>query len=163
LDAERLLRWRVSLLALGCVFLASACSLEASDGYDAKAVERFDYSNFENVPLEMQMVDTSGKGLVGVQVTIRRASTLPFDDPEYIPGEVLFRGRSGVDGQVSMPVAFPAGLETVEVVSQLKGYQGNFSEPKMLEDWGAFAPSSIVKLELDELASFRMLLAEKVR
>ena len=155
-------RWVAAGLVLSGALVMSACGLEPGDGYDAKAVEAFDYSNFTRVPLSMHMTDTEGQDLLGVQVTVRRASALPFDDPEYVPGEVLFRGRTGLDGKINMPTTFPAGMGDVEVVSHLRGYQGKFSEPKMLEDWGAFAPSSIVKLSADELGNFNLLLAEKL-
>ncbi len=158
--------WRVlklgeTLFIIGCFLGVSGCSLSSMDGYDAEAVEKFDYSNFKQVPLSLQMTDSSGDGLMGVQVTIRRAAALPFDDPAYIPGEVLYRGRTGRSGMVSMPASFPAGTDKIEVISQLKGYQGSFTEPKMLEDWGAFAPSSVVKTSLNELSNFKVSLAEK--
>jgi hypothetical protein len=143
--------------------MVSACALSSTGEYDAEAVEQFDYSNFQRVPLSLQMLNDDGEGLMGVQVTVRRASVLPFDDPEYIPGEVLFRGRTGLDGKVEMPASFPAVTGAVEVVSQLKGYQGEFSEPQMLEDWGAFAPSSIVKTQLGALGDFTLLLSEKTK
>jgi hypothetical protein len=97
---------------------------------------------------------------MGVQMTIRKVSPLPFDHPDYVPGEVLFRGRSGADGVLSLPVSFPADTGEVEVISHLKGFQGTFSEPNMLRDWGAFAPSSLVKLSLGELSNFRLSLTE---
>jgi hypothetical protein len=155
--------WVPGLLTVSFAILLTACSVEPMGEYEAEVVEKFDYTNFEKVQLALQVVDSAGDGLVGVQVTIRRASTLAFDDPEYIPGKVLFRGRSGMDGKVMMPTSFPATTGDVEVVSQLKGYQGEYSEPKMLEDWGAFAPSSVVKAQLGDLESFTLLLAEKVR
>ena len=131
---------------------------QGSGGEAESSPAAFNFATLATVDVQVR-VEKDGQALAGASVDISAIhDDVDGDSEQEALGQTFFQGGTDVTGLCRSQVPMPTAVREVDVTVHHAGSRGPYTDEQLRAKWGPFAPSSRIRVSVEDLTSLTIQL-----